>query len=164
MKTLTSTLRQADEGEHRWFCGGGMHTWKATAAETGGAFLLFEDLLDEGKVTPLHIHPNEDETFYVLDGEILLDLDGDKQPLRTGGVAVIPRGVPHAFMVTSENARLLTLQTPGSGEAFYRQASEPVEAGSTPPPVDFDRVREAAAATTSITILGPPPFGPPPAS
>ncbi|MCU1448295.1 MAG: hypothetical protein JWP02_465, partial [Acidimicrobiales bacterium] len=49
-----SLVRAAGEGEQRWFFGGGIHTWKATADETGGAFLLFEDLLDAGKVTPLH--------------------------------------------------------------------------------------------------------------
>ncbi len=50
------------------------------------------------------------------------------------------------------------LQTPGSGEAFYRMASEPVVEGQPPTPVDFGRVQEAAAATNAIQILGPPPF------
>lgn len=158
MHTLTSTVRNEGEGDQRWFCGGGLHTWKATAAETGGAFLIFEDLLDQGKVTPLHLHADADETFYLLDGEILLDLDGEKQELAAGGIAVIPRGIPHAFMVTSPSARMLCLQTPGAGEAFYRQASEPAGPGVPPIPVDFARVQEAAAATGAITILGPPPF------
>jgi len=162
MRTLTSTVRNEGEGDQRWFCGGGLHTWKATADETGGAFLIFEDLLDQGKVTPLHLHADADETFYLLDGEILLDLDGVKQTLAAGGIAVIPRGIPHAFMVTSASARMLCLQTPGGGEAFYRQASEPAGPGVPPTPVDFGRVQEAAAATGAITILGPPPFGPPP--
>ena len=105
MHTLTSTVRNEGEGDQRWFCGGGLHTWKATAEETGGAFLIFEDLLDQGKVTPLHLHADADETFYLLDGEILLDLDGEKQTLAAGGIAVIPRGIPHAFMVTSASAR-----------------------------------------------------------
>jgi hypothetical protein len=53
---------------------------------------------------------------------------------------------------------MLCLQTPGSGEAFYREASEPVTAGESAPPVDFDRVRAAAASTGAIELLGPPPF------
>ena len=53
-----------------------MHTWKATAEETGGAFLLFEDVMEQGKMTPLHTHPEADETMYVLEGEILMHLDG----------------------------------------------------------------------------------------
>jgi uncharacterized cupin superfamily protein len=44
---------------------------KATAEETAGAFMLFEDFMPRGKTTPLHVHVNEDEALYVLEGEIL---------------------------------------------------------------------------------------------
>jgi quercetin dioxygenase-like cupin family protein len=157
MTTLETTVRAAGMGERRWFCGGGVHTWLATEAETGGSYLLFEDALDADKVTPLHRHPEADETFYMLDGELRLHIDGREQTLTTGGIAIIPRGVPHAFMVTTPTARMLCLQTPGGGEAFYWQASEPAGAGKPPMP-DFARVGAAAAATGAIEILGPPPF------
>src|ERR1700709_1539532 len=154
MNSLVTTVREADEGERRWFCGGGTHTWKATHDETGGAYLMFEDELDQGKVTPLHRHPDADETFYMLDGEILLHIDGqDQRPLHTGGIAIIPRGIPHAFKVTSATARLLCLQTPGT-----RAACESAIAGQPPMPVDFKRVAEAANHTGAIEILGLPPF------
>jgi quercetin dioxygenase-like cupin family protein len=158
MGTLTATVRDSGQGEQRWFCGGGRHTWLASAEETGGAFLLFEFVGGQGKVTPLHLHPGVDETFYVLDGEILLDLGGEHRPLAAGGLVVIPRGVPHAFRVTSPEARMLTLLTPGLGEDFFRNASEPAPEGSAPIPVDFDRIREVAMQTGAIEILGPPPF------
>lgn len=158
MKTLNATVRASGEGERRWFCGGGLMTWKATAAETGGAFLLFEDEMDQGKVTPLHLHPEVDETFYLLDGEISLYLDGEHRTLRAGDVAVMPRGVPHAFKVISPTTRLLCLHTPGGDEEFYRLASEPAPEGSRATPVDFGRIGEAARATGAIEILGPPPF------
>lgn len=158
MRTLTATVRESGEGERRWFCGGGLHTWKATEQETGGAFLLFEDLLDKGKVTPLHTHPDADETFCMLEGEIALHIDGEQRALGAGGVAFIPRGVPHAFMVTSAQARMWCLQTPGAGESFYRMASEPAVDGEPAAPVDFGRVQAAAAGTNAIEILGPPPF------
>lgn len=158
MPMPTTTIRGSAEGERRWFCGGGLHTWKATADETGGAFLIFEDQLDEGKVTPLHRHPDADETFLMIEGEIVLYLDGETRELRAGGIAVIPRGVPHAFLVASAQARMWCLQTPGSGEQFYRMASEPAVDGAPPTPVDFGRVGAAAAHTGAIEILGPPPF------
>jgi quercetin dioxygenase-like cupin family protein len=157
MRTADTTVRAAGTGERRWFCGGGVHTWLATETETGGAFLLFEDALDAGKVTPLHLHPDADETFYLLSGEVRLHVDGREHLLAAGSVAVVPRGVPHAFMVTSPKARMLCLQTPGGGEAFYRQASD-VAGDGIPPAPDFDRVREAAIATGAIELLGPPPF------
>ncbi len=158
MKTLAVTVRDSGEGEQRWFCGGGRMTWKVTAAESGGVFLMFEDEMEAGKVTPLHLHPAADETFYLLEGEILLDLDGERRELGAGGVAVMPRGVPHAFKVTSPIVRMLCLLTPGNSEDFFRIASEPVVAGGPPAPVDFDRIRAAAMQTGAIEILGPPPF------
>ena len=92
MSTLTATVRESGQGEQRWFCGGGKHTWLASAEETGGAFLMFEFVGEQNKVTPLHIHPGVDETFYVLDGEIELDLSGERRSLSTGGIVVIKRG------------------------------------------------------------------------
>ncbi len=158
MKTLAVTVRDSGEGEQRWFCGGGLHTWKVTSEESGGAFLLFEFVGELGKVTPVHIHPESDETFYILDGEILLDLDGERRALGKGGVVAIPRGAPHAFMVTAPETRMLTVQTPGCDEQFYRLASEPAPAGSEPIETDFGRVQAAAEETGAIVILGPPPF------
>jgi quercetin dioxygenase-like cupin family protein len=157
MAVLETTVRAYGAGERRWFCGGGVHTWLATGEETDGAYLLFEDALDAGKVTPLHQHPDADETFYMLEGEVRLHIAGHEQTLATGGIAIIPRRVPHAFMVTTPTARMLCLQTPGGGESFYRHASDPAGVGEPPVP-DFDRVRSAAAETGAIEILGAPPF------
>jgi hypothetical protein len=78
---------------------------KATAEETAGAFLLFEDFMTQGKTTPLHVHTNEDETLYVLDGEILVHINGSDHAVGPYGVAVAPRGVPHAFLDVADSAR-----------------------------------------------------------
>lgn len=159
MGTAVSIVRAEGEGERRRFFGGGVLTIKATSEETDGAFLLFEDVMSQGKTTPLHVHANEDETLYVLEGEILVHIDGEDHPVGPHGVAVAPRGVPHAFLVTSQTARVLTLQTPGSAEAFYRGASEPASADTDPSgPVDFARVREAAERSGGMQVIGPPPF------
>ena len=161
-----SIVRSTEEGERRWFYGGGQHIWKATSEETNGAFLLFEDRMDFGKVTPLHIHPDSDETMIVLEGEIRMHLDGDDYVIEAGGVACAPRGVPHAFMVSgADGARLLCLHTPGCCQAFYWGASEPVAADDARAPgegpVDMDRVRQSARVNGGIEILGPPPFAVP---
>lgn len=154
-------VRNAGEGERLRFFGGGILTMKATAEETGGTFLLFEDLMTRGKTTPLHIHAAEDETLYVLEGEIVVHIDGENHVIGSDGVAVAPRGVPHAFLVTSETARVLTLLTPGSAEPFYRGASEPAGTGAhASGPVDFARVRESAERFGGMRALGPPPFEP----
>ena len=161
MNAAVPIVRNEGEGERLWFYGGGVHTWKATAEETDGAFILFETLMTQDKTTPLHVHANEDEALYVLEGEILVHIDGDDHRVGTRGVAVAPRGVPHAFLVTSPTARVLTLQTPGSAESFYRGASEPASANvDRSGPVDFGRVREAAERSGGMEVLGPPPFTP----
>jgi len=158
-----SLVRGAEDGERRWFYGGGLHIWKATAEDTDGAFLLFEDRMDHGKVTPLHLHPDSDETMVVLEGEILMHLDGEEHVVGAGGIASAPRGVPHAFKVSgADGARLLCLHTPGCCQAFYWDASESVpnddpreiDAG----PVDMGRVQASAKKNGGIEILGPPPF------
>jgi quercetin dioxygenase-like cupin family protein len=151
-------VRGQGEGERRWFLGGGVHTWKATAAETGGAFFVFEDELEGGKTTPLHAHPDADEVVYVVEGEILLRTGQDEQKVSRGGTSFVPRGTEHAFVVTSATARLFCMQVPGSGDAFYRNASVAASQNESSGPVDFGRVRNAAAETGSTKILGPSPF------
>jgi quercetin dioxygenase-like cupin family protein len=159
MSTAGAIIRGEGEGERRWFAGGGVHVMKVTAEETDGAFNLLEARMTRGKTTPLHRHPSLDETIIVLEGEILVYAEEREHRVGPRGVAVAPRGVPHAFMVTSESAIILVLQTPGSGEAFYREASEPATAETDPGRTDWDRLRAAAERHPDIIeILGPPPF------
>jgi quercetin dioxygenase-like cupin family protein len=158
MSACLPIVRAEGEGERRWFSGGGFHVWKATAAETDGAFFLFEDQLTEGKSTPLHCHPEADEIVYVIDGEIVLQVDGADHRVGRGGVAVSPRGVPHAFRVVSGDARLLVLHTPGGAEAFFRDASDTSREGDGPGAVDIPRVQASAQRNGGTQILGPPPF------
>ena len=159
MSSAVSIIRQDGEGERMWFAGGGTFTWKATAAETGGAFILMEDRMQGGKVTPNHVHPDQDEAIYVLEGELLVDVEGEQQRVGPGGLFFAPRGVAHAFMVTSDSARVLALQTPGTGESFYRQAGEPVAAeADAARPADWARLRRVAESSPCIEIVGPPPF------
>ncbi len=149
-------IRAAGEGDKRSFYGGGIHTWKLMTEETGGSFFLFEDTMTQGKTTPLHLHPEADEMVYVLEGEILVHVDGTESRVRAGGMTFNPRGVPHAFRVISDTARLLTLQTPGIGQAFYRGASAATDDESNP--VDIALVEASAKENGGVEILGLPPF------
>lgn len=160
-----AVIRHSDEGERRWFAGGGLFTFKLTSADTGGSLLLFEDEMQRGKCTPLHHHPQEEEALYVLEGELLVHVEGEEHRVGAGACVMAPRGVPHAFLVVSDTARVLAMLAPGAAEAFYRDAGEP----STSPedarrPADFARLRAAAERSPSIEILGPPPFAQPAAS
>ena len=157
MNGASAIVRSSGEGPRRWFYGGGTHTWKVTAEESGGGFFVFEDEMTQGKATPLHAHPEVEETIFVLEGDILLNIDGTEHAVGSGGLSFVPRGVPHAFTVRSEAARLLTMQSPGAAQPFYWDASEPA-VGEGAGPIDLDRVRQAAQETGGTQILGPPPF------
>jgi quercetin dioxygenase-like cupin family protein len=149
-----------DEGEALWF-NRDLLVFKATSAQTDGAFILFEQTSQRGKTTPLHRH-REDETFCVLEGEMIVHIDGTNHHSRPGSVIFVPRGAPHAFLVTSDALRTLILFTPGneSAEAWFRKAGDPAPAHELPEPgpPDVARLRAAAEELGSVEILGPPPF------
>lgn len=152
-------VRNAEEHEQRWFYGGGLQTWLVHDADTDHRFMLLEAVLEGGKMTPLHIHLESEEIFYLLEGTIVLHVAGTEHELRAGGVSIVPRGVPHAFKVTSSAARILSLHTPGGGEQFCRLGSEPVVEGHAAPGVDLDRIRQAyEECGDTIRLVGPPPF------
>src|SRR5215208_5089281 len=134
-------------------------TMKAIAEQTDGEFLLIEELAPRGTATPLHVHPEDDESFYILEGECTFYLeDGRPIPSSAGSFVHIPKGyVPHAFRVDSESARFLVLTRPPH-ERFIRAAAEPAQARTLTPeaPVDMDTVL-AAAQANGLEILGPPP-------
>lgn len=157
--SLTPIVRNAGEGDLQSFAGGGLHLWKLLAEDTDGAFFLFEDTMVRDKTTPLHLHPEAHEMTYVIDGEIEVEADGHRARVRSGGMSFVPKGVPHAFIVVSAEARLIGIQSPGDvGQAFYRGASEPAVDG-TADVLDLPRLQASAAANPrGITILGPPPF------
>jgi quercetin dioxygenase-like cupin family protein len=161
MSARKAILRSAEEGDAVWF-NSDLFTFKATADETDSAFTLFEELSQRGKVTPLHMHPEADETFCVITGEIVVYVDGAERIVGPGGVASVPRGVPHAVMVSSETARMLTLVTPGyrALELFFREVGTPATKRSLPPsvPLPLEKIRAAAMKHGSVVILGPPPF------
>jgi quercetin dioxygenase-like cupin family protein len=163
LMSLVPIVRNAGEGDRQSFAGGGLHLWKLLAEDTDGAFFLLEDTMVKDKTTPLHLHPEAHELTYVVDGEIELQADGNRSRVRSGGVSFVPKGVAHAFIVLSAEARLIALQSPGAvGQAFYRGASDPA-LGDTADILDLARLQASATANPrGITILGPSPFSPMP--
>ena len=159
--TNRAPIRLAEsEGELLWY-DGGLITFKATGKQTDESLLFFEIQMPVGKATPLHIHPQSDETFYLLEGEILVHSDGTDDTAGPGAVVSIPRGTPHAFMVKSPTARMLVSFTPADpvSEAFFREVGEPASAATlspSPPPTVEEFM--GAAKRSGMQILGPPPF------
>ena len=136
---------------------GGLTTLKATNENTGGALFLIENVAPRGVGSPLHIHHHEDEWFYVLDGELTVWVDGRVVTIGPGDFAFGPRGLPHTFIVSSDEARFLLGTMPGDFEGFVRALAAPVETLKDGPagPPDMELVA-AAAARYGIDIIGPP--------
>jgi len=152
MSTRT-TLRPAP----LWFIDGLVHI-HVSGEETDGRYAVVENLVPHGDMPPLHVHHEEDEVFHVLDGEVTLFLPGTEVPLARGETFRAPRGVPHAYRVESETARLLVFCEPARFDAFVRAISEPAPAEELPPrgrPIDPERLA-AEASRQGIEILGPP--------
>jgi quercetin dioxygenase-like cupin family protein len=115
---------------------------------SGDSYGLVHMDMPAGEMPPLHVHRDEDEGFYCLGGEITLFLPGDSVTLRAGEFFLAPRGVPHAYRVGDEPARMLVTSSPAGFEGFVR-------AVAALPAVDPGALTETAARF-GIEILGPP--------
>ena len=122
----------ADGGERLTF-GKGTVIVRASAESTGGAFTVIEEvppLLD----TPLHVHANEDEMFYVLEGEHVVQCGEDEFHLGPGDLVFLPRGVPHSQRrVVPAEGRFLVLASPAGLEGFFRELAAAEQAGTLGP-------------------------------
>ena len=149
---------QPREGDARWFLGF-LVTIKSTAETTNGRVAVVEHLGTRGLGSPLHVHRNEDEWFYVTEGELTFWVGGETIKAPAGSFVYGPRGIPHAFAVTSPEARFLLTAEPAGFESFMLALSEPAQALTLPPasvqPPAPERMM-AAAAEYGIEILGPP--------
>ena len=149
---------QPGEGEARWFLGF-LVTIKASGATTNGRVAVIEHLGAEGLGSPLHVHHNEDEWFYVTQGELTFWVGGKTTTAPAGSFVYGPRDIPHTFSVTSAEARFLVVSEPAGLENFLRALSEPAAALTLPPPSsqppDVGKLA-AIAAEYGIELLGPP--------
>jgi len=137
----------------------GRITVKAGPDQTGNAFSQFVVDDPRGSGPPLHVHHNEDETFYVLEGQVTMFVGGERIDLEAGDYLFGARGVPHAYLVRSERARMLvTISHSGTEQLFVSlgvtvTGSEPPAEAVMPPMPEMVRLFGAYGAE----ILGPPP-------
>jgi mannose-6-phosphate isomerase-like protein (cupin superfamily) len=148
---------RSDRAEPLWFIDNLVHV-HVDGEASSGRLALIEERGRRGEMPPLHVHHRDDETFYVLDGEVSLFAAGRQLTLTAGQAALAPRAVPHCYRVESEEARWLVITTPAGFESFVRRVAEPAPADELPEgprPVD-PAFLARAAADAGIEILGPP--------
>lgn len=89
-----------------------LFTIKAAAAETGGAFALWDVTTHPGEEPHVHVHDDVDEIFYVLKGSITFHVGDDSFKVRKGAFAYVPLGTPHTYTIHSKEVRMLGISTP----------------------------------------------------
>jgi quercetin dioxygenase-like cupin family protein len=151
--------RVVDGAEPLWFLGTLVRVLLDGAA-TGGRFSLSDLTLPARAAPPMHSHP-QDETFYILDGEVTVWAGDAARMCRPGAVAFAPGGSPHAWRVESDTARMLVLSTPAGIEEYFRALAEPARWPWLQPPPDGPRVSADRLAEVErrlgVVRHGPPP-------
>ena len=137
----------------------GRMTVKASGAETGDAFSQVESDDPRGGATPRHVHHNEDETFYVLEGAITVLAGDERIDLGSGDYYFAPRGIPHATIVRSQRARVLTTISPAGLEQLFVAYGVPATGDQPPSGMAMPPMDEVARlfAGHGVDIIGPPP-------
>lgn len=124
---------------------------KISANDTDGSLAVFEQTGFTPKGgPPLHIHPNQDEWFFVTEGEYMFQLGEEKYNMKTGDTIFLPRNVPHAFIQLTEKARTIVSYLPaGKMEDFFKAT----DSWTSPPSKDeIIKVFE----DHDMKVVGPP--------
>lgn len=127
--------------------------------QTDGAYSIFDVLGPQGFATPLHVHRELDEGFYVIDGQLTVWYGVEVSVLNAGDFLLAPRGVPHTIANTADGeTRLLITSTPAGFEDFVRAYGTQAVTHDLPVldgPPDIGRAAKLAAEN-GIELLGPP--------
>jgi quercetin dioxygenase-like cupin family protein len=137
------TALQVGPGEH--------FVWKATGATTAGALDLAQVTVEPQAGPPEHIHHQNDEAFYVLDGTFRFKV-GDQMMMAPAGTFVfVPRGTAHTWQNAGDQpASLILLFTPGGMHGFFEEL-EPLMVE----PLDMDGIL-VASEKYRVETIGPP--------
>jgi quercetin dioxygenase-like cupin family protein len=155
--TLGAYFAAADEHQRLAWMSGSTLEILVDSAISDGQLLIMRSDTTEGSGVPVHVHQREDEIFLLLDGALTVWTGDQRRELSGGSVALLPKGIPHTYFVTSQTARILEVIAPGGLEQAFREAGWDLH---HPPPQDWACTPDAVAAATAkvgCTILGPPP-------
>ena len=128
-----------------------VHDLKISSEDTNGNLAVFEQTGSASRGgPPLHIHPYQDEYFYILEGEYRFQVDQAWYHLSAGDTIFLPRNVQHAFIQLTEEARVLVSFSPaGKMEGFF----ETTDSWTAPP---GDELIRKTFADHDMIVVGPP--------
>jgi quercetin dioxygenase-like cupin family protein len=145
------------EGQMRWVAGD-LVTFKIGGEDAAGAFTLGEEITPPRGGPPPHLHTREDETFYVVEGELEFVVGERTISATAGSVVYCPRGIPHGFTnVGTTPSRMAVIIAPAGLEKFFEEVGEPVTDPSSPPEGPPDIERLVAVGRKHGIEMAPPP-------
>ena len=138
---LDSALLPLNNGKTVSLGGGSTMTFRVSGEDTGGAYSVLEYMAAPGGGSAMHVHRNEDESFFILEGAITFQLGDDKTRATPGTFIHIPKGLRHAFVnAEPEPARAIVILTPSGLEYFFAEISELLKTYPSGPPIEVVRV------------------------
>ena len=101
----------------------GTTAFKVATQDTGGSLFVTENRSTKKGGPGLHVHPHQDELFYAVEGDYIVQVGSEQHRLKAGDCILGPRGVPHTWAFVGETpGRLLLAFTPaGKIEAFFME-------------------------------------------
>ncbi|MGA8041430.1 MAG: cupin domain-containing protein [Terracidiphilus sp.] len=162
----TATASLPDEVKHvpagsgaDYWGPGTVMTFLITGKDTGGAFFMAEMSVPPGGGPPPHIHHREDESFYLLEGTLTVQVGGKTLAVSAGDVAFLPRGIVHSLKNPGDgNARALVVITPAGLENYFAEVFDPVTDRAAAPPLpskEFLARALAASPRYGLELLPP---------
>ena len=135
-------------------------TFLVTGRETDGAFFMAKVSVPPGAGNPPHIHTREEESFYIQEGTLTVQVGGKTLTASSGDFVCLPRGVAHSFQNTgSVDAKFLLVAVPAGLEKFFEEGFYPaVDCENTPLMSEAFMARLLAAASKcGLEFLPPSP-------
>ncbi|XGV96603.1 MAG: quercetin 2,3-dioxygenase [Leptolyngbya sp. BL-A-14] len=150
--TPNGRLLEPGEGLSYWVLGD-LYTFKTVSKETEGAYSLMEITVYPQTGSPAHRHSREDESFFILSGELKFQVDGETIVATPGTFIYCPKGQTHLFMnASNQPAKMLCWVMPSGLEQFFMEIGTIVTDPTTPPP-------PVTAADIEKTIALAPSYG-----
>jgi quercetin dioxygenase-like cupin family protein len=139
---LTSVLKPG-EGEAYWVVGD-LYTILASGEDTGGAYALIHAEVPPGGGPPPHVHRRDDEAFYILEGELAVQVDGKAIAASAGMWVSLPKGTRHMFRNNGKaTAKMLIVVNPSGLEKYFAEVGQEAKDRSSAPAMtqaDFDKL------------------------
>lgn len=111
---------------------GDVYRFLATGEDTDGKYAQFEAIVPPGGGPPPHVHSREEEGFYILEGEITFQVEGQKVVASKGMFANMPVGTRHSFKNESNQpARMIITVAPAGLERMFFEVGVPLSDGAT---------------------------------